>query len=121
MLNRLISLVFLLSFLKINIVYSETGFLLPQKKPSIFKKSEKQVQESINKNLPVPKPLLQKKDEIKPSIVEQKKEPSKKKEIRLEPKEKVETQISSIFIYPQKKPITYKVSSKEVENSKVLN
>ena len=61
MLNRLISLVFLLSFLKINIVYSETNFLLPQKKPSIFKYTEKQVQETINKNLPVPKPLLEKK------------------------------------------------------------
>ena len=102
MLNRLISLVFLLSFLKINFVYCETNFLLPQKKPSIFKKSEKQVQESINKNLPVPKPLLQKKDEIKPSIVEQKKEPSKKKEIKLETKKEIKTQISSTFIYPKK-------------------
>ena len=79
MLNRLISLVFLLSFFKISVVYSETDFLLPQKKPSIFKKSEKQIQESINRNLPLPKPLLEKKDEIKPTIVEQKKEPSKKK------------------------------------------
>ena len=79
MLNRLISLVFLLSFFKINIVYSETNFLLPQKKPSIFKKSEKQIQESINKNLPAPKPLLEKKVETKPAVVEQKKEPAKKK------------------------------------------
>ena len=43
MLNKLISLVFLLLFLNINIVYSETNFLLPQKKPSIFKKFEKQI------------------------------------------------------------------------------
>ena len=78
MLNRLISLVFLLSFLKISIVYSETDFLLPQKKPSIFKKSEKQIQESINKNLPAPKPLFEKKSETKPAVVEQKKEPFKK-------------------------------------------
>ena len=82
MLNRLISLVFLLSFLKISIVYSETDFLLPQKKPSIFKKSEKQIQESINKNLPAPKPLLEKKGETKPAVVEQKKEPAKKKDIK---------------------------------------
>ena len=87
MLNRLISLVFLLSFLKISIVYSETDFLLPQKKPSIFKKSEKQIQESINKNLPAPKPLLEKKGETKQTVVEQKKEPSKKKEIKTELKE----------------------------------
>ena len=71
MLNRLISLVFLLSFFKISVAYSETNFLLPQKKPSIFKKSEKQIQESISKNLPVPKPLLEKKGEIKPTLVEQ--------------------------------------------------
>ena len=79
MLNKLISLVFLLSFFKICIAYSETDFLLPKEKPSIFKKSEKQIQESINKNLPVPKPLLKKKVETKPSIDEQKKEPTKKK------------------------------------------
>ena len=87
MLNRLISLVFLLSFFKISIVYSETDFLLPQKKPSIFKKSEKQIQESINKNLPVPKPLLEKKGEIKPAVVEQKKESSQQKEIKKKLKE----------------------------------
>ena len=87
MLNRLISLVFLLSFLKISIVYSETNFLFPQKKPSIFKKSEKQIQESINKNLPAPKPLLEKKDESKPAVVEQKKEAVKNKEIKKEIKE----------------------------------
>ena len=56
MLNRLISLVFLLTFLNINVVYSENNFLLPQKKPSIFKKSEKQINEVISKNLPIPKP-----------------------------------------------------------------
>ena len=61
------------------IVFSETDFLLPQKKPSIFKKSEKQIQESINKNLPAPKPLLEKKGETKPAVVEQKKESPKKK------------------------------------------
>ena len=79
MLNRLISLVFLLSFLKISIVYSETDFLLPQKKPSIFKKSEKQIQESINKNLPAPKPLLEKKVETKQAVFEKKKNLLKKK------------------------------------------
>ena len=78
MLNRLISLVFLLSFLKISLVYSETDFLLPQKKPSIFKKTENQVQKSINKDLPVPKPLLEKKGEIKQSTAEQKKEATKR-------------------------------------------
>ena len=62
MLNRLISLVFLLTFLNINVVYSENNFLLPQKKPSIFKKSEKQINEVISKNLPIPKPRIENKN-----------------------------------------------------------
>ena len=103
MLNRLISLVFLLSFLKISIAYSETDFLLPQKKPSIFKKSEKQIQESISKNLPAPKPLLEKKGKTKPDVVEQKKEPAKKKEIKTELKEEVKTQVLSMI---KKKKLT---------------
>ena len=62
MLNRLISLVFLLTFLNINEVNSENNFLLPQKKPSIFKNSEKQIKEVIIKNLPVPKPKIENKN-----------------------------------------------------------
>ena len=117
MLNRLISLVILLSFLNINIVHSETNFLLPQKKPSIFKKSKKQIQIDINKNLPIPKPRLDKKKEAK---IEKKKEtdPLSKK---VDEKKEGTSKILSSFIYPKKKPITYKVSSKEIESSKVLN
>ena len=75
MLNRLISLVFFLLILNIYPVYSETSFLFPQKKPSIFKKSEKEIQQSINKNLPVPKPTLQKKETTKTTNIEKKKDP----------------------------------------------
>ena len=81
MLNRLISLVVFLLFLNINAVYSETNFLLPQKKPSIFKKTEKQLQESINKNLPVPKPRTQKKEDIASKKVEKKTEPVETKKV----------------------------------------
>ena len=111
MLNRLISLVFLLSFLNINIAYSETEFLFPQKKPSIFKKNKEQIQENISQNLPVPKP------KIKEKISEVNKEKKVTEKIN-------ETQIKVVitdFIYPKKKPITYKVSSKEIQTSKVLN
>ncbi len=116
MLNRLISLVILLSFLNIYTVHSETNFLLPQKKPSIFKKTQKQIQIDINKNLPIPKPRLEKKTEAK---IEEKKEaesPLKK----IDEKKEDANKILSSFIYPKKKPITYKVSSKEmkVESSK---
>ena len=121
MLNRLISLVILLSFLNINIVYSETNFLLPQKKPSIFKKTQEEIKTNISKNLPVPKPRPEKKDQTKPKNLEKiiDKKPDKSIQIK-EEKEKDKTIISS-FIYPKKKPITYKVSSKEVATSKVLN
>ena len=43
MTNRLISLVFLLTILNINVVYSRSKFLLPQKNPSIFKETEKEI------------------------------------------------------------------------------
>ena len=117
MLNRLISLVILLSFLNTNVVHSETNFLLPQKKPSIFKKTQKQIQIDINKNLPIPKPRLKKTTE---ASIEKKKEaePPPKK---IDEKKDEINKILSSFIYPKKKPITYKVSSKEIESSKVLN
>ncbi len=111
MLNRLISLVFLLSFLNTNIAYSETEFLFPQKKPSIFKKTKEQIQENISQNLPVPKPKI--KEKI-PEVNKEKKLTEKKNETQV----KV---VITDFIYPKKKPITYKVSSKEIQTSKVLN
>ena len=115
MLNRLISLVFLLSFLNISNVYSETNFLLPQKKPSIFKKTEKQVQEIINKNIPVPKPKLEIKDTKKTKTEEV------NKETKISEKDLNDKKVSYSFLYPKKKPVTYKVSKKEIASSKVLN
>ena len=117
MLNRLISLVFLLTISNIGVVYSENGFLLPQKKPSIFKKTEKEIKKSVNQNLPVPKPTLKQKVEIKPEKIEKKEEKIKD---NIEKKPKEEQKIFS-FTFPKKKPITYKVSSKEIQTSKVLN
>ncbi len=115
MLNRLISLVFLLTFLNINEVYSENNFLLPQKKPSIFKKSEKQINEIIGKNLPAPKPSIENKNTEKST---QEAEKTKVEKQKTKSTEKI---ITSAFVFPKKKPITYKVSSKEVVSSKVLN
>jgi soluble lytic murein transglycosylase len=117
MLNRLISLVILLSFLNINIVHSETNFLLPQKKPSIFKKTQKQIQIDINKNLPIPKPRL----DAKTGVEIEKKEEAEPLPKKIDEKKEETNKILTSFIYPKKKPITYKVSSKEIESSKVLN
>ena len=72
MLNKLISLVFLLLFLNINIAYSEGNFLLPLKKPSIFKKSEEQIKDSVRNDLPAPKPSIQKKEPESTKKVEKK-------------------------------------------------
>ena len=115
MLNRLISLVFLLTFLNINVVYSENNFLLPQKKPSIFKKSEKQINEVISKNLPIPKPRIENKNNEKNA------QKIEKTTVEKQVTKSTEKIISSAFVFPKKKPITYKVSSKEVTSSKVLN
>ncbi len=114
MLNKLISLVFLLLILNSNLVYSETNFLLPLKKPSIFKQTNKEIKETISKNLPIPKPKIQEQEQPK---TEKKKEKNKVV-LKEEFKEKVS---SSLFVYPKKKPITYRVSSTQFESSKVLN
>ena len=119
MLNRLISLAILLLFLNNTAVYSESNFLLPEKKPSIFKKTEKQIKESISENLPVPKPKLQKKETIVTDQVKEKKIVNKSEKIDEKKDQKEKFLIT--FVYPKKKPITYKVSSKEIETSKILN
>ena len=118
MLNKLISLVFLLLFFNVNVVYSETDFLLPQKKPSIFKKTEKQIQKIISNNLPVPKPNFKKKEPIKPNKSEEKIENVKVKKTE---EKKSYQQMEQFHLSFLKKPITYKVSSKEIETSKILN
>ena len=118
MLNKLISLLFLFVFFNIKTVNSETNFLLPKEKPSIFQKVKNQITENTSKNLPMPKPRLEEKKTVKKEPKQQNgeiKEKQKKKEI----KDKLIS--SSSFIFPKKKPITYKISSKEVASSKVLN
>ena len=56
--NKLISLVFLLIFLIINNAYTENEFILPVKKPSIFKKIEKSIKVNKSTSLPQKKPVL---------------------------------------------------------------
>ena len=56
---KLISLAFLFFFLIINKAFSENEFILPVKKPSIFKKIESQIIENTKKDLPQRKPIIQ--------------------------------------------------------------
>ena len=115
---KLISLVFLLIFLIINKAYSENEFILPLKKPSIFKKFNKDVTDNKGNILPQSKPIIQ---SNKPEKIVIKKEPIKKIEQKKDTGEKEIKKIADIFIYPKKKPVTYKVTKKEIEKSKILN
>ncbi len=114
---KLISLVFLLFFLIINNAYSDNKFVLPLKKPSIFKSVEKSISSSVETNLPQKKPIETKKTtDIK---VE------KKPIIKIEPEKKTNTkeikQVQNIFVFPKEKPVTYKAVSKARNNSTILN
>ncbi len=110
---KLISLVFLLSFLITNKAYSENEFILPVQKPSIFKKIEKRKPDVVNTTeLPQKKPLLKKN-------IEDTKTPETKDEKITTIKKIPKNQIT--FIFPQRKPVTYKISSKTVKESSILN
>ena len=121
MLNRLISLVFLLSFLIIIKAYAESSFILPVEKPSIFKKIEKI--DITNTNLPQKKPI---KELSKPPVKKELEKTTENKVIEKkvptkdEKKNKI-AETSKVFIFPQKKPITYKTSSQEAKKSTILN
>ena len=75
---KLISLVFLLFFLFIIKAYSENEFILPVKKPSIFKKIEKNITSKTTNNLPQKKPVL-KSNVPEKDVVKEKKELTEKK------------------------------------------
>ena len=114
---KLISLVILFLFFIINTAYSETEFLLPAQKPSIFKKIENKVDSNVNRDLPRRKPIIQNQDDEKKIQVTIK--PKKEQVVKIE--KKVIDVKKTTFIYPRKKPVTYKVSSKEIEKSSILN
>ena len=117
---KLISLVFLLLFLNINKAFSENEFILPVKKPSIFKNIEDNISVSSNKNLPKPKPTTKNQPAKNKTVKENKKE-----EKKIKPKVITLPKVVNIkkitFLFPQKKPVTYKISSKEIDKSSVLN
>ena len=112
---KLISLVFLLIFLIINKAYAENEFILPAKKPSVFKKIEKNITSKVSNELPQKKPNL-KTSPSEQNIVIKEKEIKEEKTLNKDVK-KVEIG----FIFPQKKPATYKTPSKEAEKSTILN
>ena len=119
MLIRIISLVFLFTALNLSTVLSDekSQFIYPKDKPSVFKKIDKSNIVKKKNTLPKKKPELKNLDKIdEEKIVVEKKIP---KEIII--KEKLKTKSVSKFLYPKKKPVTYKVSSSAIEKSKILS
>jgi hypothetical protein len=89
-----------------------------KKKPSIFKKINKDQVKSFSTNLPQKKPLINQKVEQKKEVVQKKEEVIKeKKEVK-----KIEViKKKSTFVLPQKKPSIYKSKTKTAEKSSILN
>ena len=83
---KLISLVFLLFILIINKSYSKDEFILPAKKPSIFKKIEKVDSLTEITNLPQKKPIIETAETEKINIKKEELK-TKKKTTNIEKKE----------------------------------
>jgi soluble lytic murein transglycosylase len=118
MTNKLISLALLIFFLTISYSHSDDQFLFPKKKPSVFKKIERTVKSENVQHLPQKKPIIQ--AEIKQDKTVKTKKTEVKK-IDIKKKEIVNKSKVDIFLLPQKKPITYKAQTKEIEKSTILN
>ncbi len=113
---KLISLVFLLFIMLVNNVLSDDNFLLPTKKPSIFKKDQNNLKLETKVDFPQKKPIIE-------VIVNDKEaETDKNKKVNKNEKEiKEQLQKKIVFLYPLKKPISYKASSKEAVKSSILS
>ena len=119
MINKLISLALLIFFLTTGYGYSDSQFLFPKKKPSIFKKIERNIASEIQKNLPQKKPIIQT-DDQKDNVIKTKKITEKKIELKKE-----ETVIKKIiksnqgiydFLLPKKNQSLIKFSLKKLKN-----
>ena len=119
MINKLISLALLTFFLLIGYSYSETQFLYPKKKPSIFKPIDKTGEQKFQTNLPQKKPKIQN-DSPQEKQVLKKEKLIEKKEVEVKIEQQKETQDEKIkvgFVFPQKKPYIYRSATKEVKKS----
>ena len=118
MINKLISLVLIIFFLLIGHSYSESQFLFPKKKPSIFNELKNNIGQDNLKNLPQRKPIIQEKQTKKDDTNKKEKDVKKVEEL----KKGVEVNKNkNIFILPQKKPSIYKASKEEKEKSSILS
>ena len=124
MTNKLISLALLIFFLTTSYSYSEYQFIFPKKKPSVFKKIDTKIASENLSNLPQKKPIIQTEGQGNEKLKEKKAENKKKETVEKKSiikKVEKSNQKKIIFLLPQKKPITYKVQSKEIKKSTALN
>ena len=122
MLNRLISLVFLLIFISQGFLLSEENktFIFPQDKPSIFKKIDQKRIEDRNKAFQIPREKPIKNKEIAEEVNKEiEKEPDNNKDTIK--KLITEKDIINKFLLPKNKPASYKSEIKTVKKSKILN
>ena len=121
---KLISLVLLIFFLTTGYSYSEDQFLFPKKKPSVFKKIDTKINTENLSNLPKKKPIIQSEsqdnDRLKEKKVGSKKNETVEKKSIIKKADNL-NQKKNVFLLPEKKPVTYKVQSKKIEKSTVLN
>ena len=118
MLIRIISLVFLFTTLNLSTVLSDekTEFVYPKDKPSVFKKINTSKIVKNKNTLPKKKPKFENLNKVdKKKVIIEKKIPKK-----IKTKDNLKTKSISKFLYPKKKPVTYKVSLSNVEKSKIL-
>jgi len=122
MINKLISLAILTFFLLIGHSYSETQFLYPKKKPSIFKPIDKNGKQKIQSDLPQKKPIIQSDKPQEKQVLKKEKIIEKKKvEVKIEQQKKTEEEKIKVgFVFPQKKPSIYRSKTKEVKKSSIL-
>ena len=120
MINKLISLAILTFFLLIGHSYSETQFLYPKKKPSIFKPIDKIGKQEIQSNLPQKKPIIQNNESQEKQVLKKEKIIEKKEvEVKIEQQKRKEEKTIAGFVFPQKKPSIYRSATKEIK--KCLN
>ncbi len=114
MLIRLISLVIFLSFLNTSKAVLAEEVIFPKKKPSIFKKIERDISKS-SVLIPSKKPTIQTEKAQEKILTEKKIE--KKENVKIIQKK---AQLDNNFLLPEKKPETYR-KIKSVKKSNYLN
>ena len=100
MINKLISLALILFFLTTGYAYSEDQFLFPKKKPSVFKKIEKNISSEAVEKLPQRKPTIQFENQNNKKIEKKKIETVEKKIVEKKVKKIIE---KKVFFYYLKK------------------